>query len=105
MLPSRAGVRSVLAHWMGDIYETLDVRFSDTIGVNSMLLVKKGYTIALASQGHVENLDPARFAYRPLRPAVTGGVVLAWKRDVPHNAATQAFISYLKGKKERPDAN
>ncbi len=98
LLPSRLGVQSELAHWFGSEFENIDARFVSSVGVNGQLLVKKGFAVSVTTEGHAKYLDGRYFVYRPLRPAITSGVVLAWKRDVARGAAARAFIDYVRGR-------
>ena len=41
--------------------------------------------------------DPARFAFRPLKPELSMTSVLAWKKLSPYAGAAGKFLEYIKG--------
>ena len=40
--------------------------------------------------------DPARFAFRPLKPELSMTSVLAWKKLSPYAGAAGKFLEYIK---------
>lgn len=99
-LPSRPGVQSEIARWFGNAFDTLDTRFTCNLATNGGIMVSKGLAVMVCVEGAVAHWDPARFAYRPLEPAVSGQTVVAWKRGLAHSHASAAFVEHLEQRLE-----
>lgn len=93
-LPMRAGVKSIVGNWLGDVRERVTARYTVNLGGSAAALVESGHAIALCVEGCTTHWDPARFRAIPFAPALTSTAVLAWKRGMRHTAAVQAFVEF-----------
>lgn len=92
VVPYRPSAAGVVAHWYGEGYEDLDLRFSSNLTANGALVAWHAKACQVALRGTLDQLDPARFAVLPLDPPLTATVVLAWRRGRVLPAAADAFV-------------
>lgn len=81
--------------WLGMPMERLDIVCTFNLLTTALMLVESGTASALTIEGAVTHLDPRRFAFRPLEPALTMSSVLACKKAPPGNSAASAFLNLL----------
>lgn len=96
IIPSRPEVQSHLEHWFGKYYQQLHICYSDNLAGNNAYLVQQGLGVCVMVNGLSQLLDPSRFAFRPLKPALCHGCVLAWRRDLPLSLPARKMIEELK---------
>ena len=96
MLPSRPNVRNELAQWFGRLSRKLDVRYTVNLGGIRAGMIARHMGILLGVEGSASYWDPSRFVSIPLEPAIESESALAWKREVAHDSATSAFVSFIE---------
>ncbi|SPF68911.1 Transcription regulator HTH, LysR [Propionibacterium ruminifibrarum] len=82
--------------WLGMPVERLDITCTVNLLPTALTLVESGTASALTIDGAVTHLDPRRFAFRPLSPALTMSSVFAWKKGGPGGAVPTAFLDLLR---------
>ncbi len=96
ILPSRTKVRSEVANWFGDYYETLRVPAVSNLSTNAAMLVRAGLGYGLTLEGALPFLEQSEVCMVPLYPTLSSSSVLAWKRGRPVSAALRRFIESIK---------
>lgn len=96
IVPSRPEVLNDLEHWFGRYYPQMQIRCTDNLAVNNAYLVQEGVGICIMVNSITELLDPSLFVFRPLKPALCQGCVLAWPKDLPLSLAGRKMIAQLK---------
>ncbi len=96
ILPRRLNVQSELASWFGDRFGTLNIAFTGNLPSNKLSVVHQGFGYAIVAEGPPGARDPDYVVSRPLKPELTAGTVLAWKRGQPFGRAAEAFIEHIR---------
>lgn len=93
LLSRRTPVKNVLANWMGDSFEHMEIAATYNLILNGANMVEHGMGAALCFDLGVsfENLT-----LRPLSPSMEAGVVLVWKKNQAMPLAQTRFIQYTK---------
>ena len=74
----------------------LDVVATMNLIDNAAPLAECGIACVMCVEGAVDMFDPARFAFRPLKPELSMTSVLAWKKLSPYAGAAGKFLEYIK---------
>ncbi len=94
VLPTRLQVRSEIFNWLsGDIAKMHFVGSCNLLGNTAALVQQNNYYAITIQTPLTEN---HAFAFRPLQPALTSNVVLAWRRGKQQSLALQKFIEFAK---------
>ena len=96
ILPARKGVQSELARWFGNAYGRIDVHFTVNLGGLATAMLAHKIGILLCVEGSCNTRDKSIVTTRPLKPGITSGSLLAWKRDVAQTNAVHAFIEHAR---------
>ena len=83
-------MRSELAGWFGDDYESLEIAATFNLLLNAVNMVQNGVGAALCFR--LES-PYAHIRYIPLAPRLETGAVLAWKKEQTASAAVSAFLA------------
>ncbi len=89
IMAKRDSVRSELAGWFGDHYESLEIASTFNLLLNAVNMVQNGVGAALCFR--LES-PYAHIRYIPLAPRLETGAVLAWKKEQITSAAVSAFL-------------
>ena len=89
IMAKRDSVRSELAGWFGDHYESLEIAATFNLLLNAVNMVQNGVGAALCFR--LES-PYAHIRYIPLAPRLETGAVLAWKKEQITSAAVSAFL-------------
>lgn len=100
IIPSRPQVQSHLEHWFGRYYRQLKICYSDNLAGNNAYMVEAGLGVCVMVNGLCSLLDPGRFAFRPLQPALQHRCVLAWRKDLPLSLPAKKMIEQMKDIRE-----
>ena len=90
IMAKRDSVRSELAGWFGDDYESLEIAATFNLLLNAVNMVQNGVGAALCFR--LES-PYAHIRYIPLAPRLETGAVLAWKKEQIASAAVSAFLA------------
>lgn len=98
-VPLTMSHRAVLAgefrNWLGDT--KAEVLATGNLSDNFLPLVDGGFSARLVVEASTVSLDPARYRFIPLAPALATTTVLAWKKLSPVCGAAGEFLKYVKG--------
>ena len=95
VVTSRTALRSEIEEWLRCPVSELDIVATHNLINNAAPLAERGIACVLTVEGAVDMFDPARFAFRPLSPALTMSSVLAWKKLSPYSGAAGKFLEYI----------
>lgn len=79
------------AAWLGRRPEQLNVVATYNLLYNASVMARQGLGYAIGLGGIVAADDASGLAFKPLRPAKTSHLALAWKRHQPLSPAAAAF--------------
>ena len=97
ILPRRCIVKNELSSWLGTDITKLDIVASHNLNSNSAVMVSKGIGISLSIETDMIKAFPG-IKVIPLKPKLTARTVVAWKKNIPMNAATAKFIEFMREK-------
>ena len=94
ILPVRLQVRSEIFNWLsGDIPKMHFVGNCNLLA-NTAVLVEQNNYYAITIRPPLMNEN--RFVFRPLQPALSGDILLVWRRDRQQSHTLQKFIDFSK---------
>ena len=96
IVTSRTALKSEIEEWLQCPASELDIVATNNLINNAAPLTERGVACVLTVEGAVSMFDPARFAFRPLRPELVMTSVLAWKKLSPYSGAAGKFLEYIK---------
>ena len=96
VVTSRTALRGEIEEWLKYPVSELDVVATMNLIDNAAPLAERDIACVLTVEGAVDMFDPARFAFRPLKPELSMTSVLAWKKLSPYSGAAGEFLEYIK---------
>ena len=94
ILSVRLQVRSEIFNWLsGDIAKIHFVGNCNLLA-NTAVLVEQNNYYAITIRPPLMNEN--RFVFRPLQPALSGDILLVWRRDRQQSHTLQKFIDFAK---------
>ena len=96
VVTSRTALRGEIEEWLKYPVSELDVVATMNLIGNAPPLAERGIACVMCVEGAVDMFDPARFAFRPLKPELSMTSVLAWKKLSPYAGAAGKFLEYIK---------
>ena len=96
IVTSRTALKSEIEEWLRCPVSELDIVATHNLINNAAPLTERGVACVLTIEGAVDIFDPARFAFRPLKPELSMTSVLAWKKLSPYAGAAGKFLEYIK---------
>lgn len=85
-----------LAGWMGAEHKNLHAVCTYNLLYNASLFVEAGLGLALCLDGIVRTDESTPLVFRPLKPALSVGTCLAWKKDQVFSRAAYRFLALAK---------
>lgn len=93
LMSRRAILQGEFRNWMKA--EIPDIAVTYNLLSNALPFARKG-ALLLTIEAATVNLDPARYTFRPLAPALTMSTVLAWRKLNPVFGPAKVFLKFLK---------
>ena len=93
MASRRASVQGEFKNWLGE--ELPDIAVTCNLSGNMLPFLRDDYML-LTIKGAVDKLDPARFRFVPLVPALTTSTVFVWKKLNPVFGPAKVFLEFVK---------
>lgn len=81
--------------WFHRDLEDLDVVATYNLLYNAALLARRGIGVVISLEGIVDTNEGSGLAFRPLEPAVSAEVFIAWKRYQSFSPAAEAFLGEI----------
>lgn len=85
-----------LGAWFRRDLGELDVVATYNLLYNAALLARRGVGCVVSLEGIVDTAEGSGLAFRPLEPAVTSDVLIAWKRYQSFSPAAEAFLAEVR---------
>ena len=82
--------------WFHRDLEDLDVVATYNLLYNAALLARRGIGVVVSLEGIVDTSAGSGLAFRPLEPAVSADVFIAWKRYQSFSPAAEAFLGAVR---------
>ena len=93
ILTRRKSVQNELENWLGDYYRQVKIVATTNLSYyNRMLMVKSGLGLAAC---HDFPLTDPNLCLSPLKPELSNGSVLIWKKAGERSPALEAFLAFL----------
>ena len=84
--------------WFHRDLEDLDVVATYNLLYNAALLARRGIGVVISLEGIVDTSEGSGLAFRPLEPAVSADVFIAWKRYQSFSPAAEAFLGEIRAR-------
>lgn len=84
--------------WFHRDLEDLDVVATYNLLYNAALLARRGVGVVVSLEGIVDTSEGSGLAFRPLEPAVSADVFIAWKRYQSFSPAAEAFLGEIRAR-------
>ncbi len=94
VLPARLQIRSEIFNWLSGDIANMHFVGSCNLLANTAVLVQQNNYYAITIKPPLINED--LFVFRPLRPALTSEILLAWRRGKQPSLALQKFLDFAK---------
>lgn len=95
ILPRRNNIKNELSSWFGKDITKLNTTATHNLNSNTVVMVSRKVGIALTIQTKlIEDFSEVKIL--PLQPELKASTVLAWKKNIPMNVATERFIEFLR---------
>lgn len=82
--------------WFRRDFAELDVVATYNLLYNASLLARRGVGYVISLEGIVDTSPTSGLAFRPLEPAVTADIFIAWKRYQSFSPAAEVFLSRIR---------
>ena len=82
--------------WFHRDLDDLDVVATYNLLYNAALLARRGMGIVVSLEGIVDTREGSGLAFRPLEPALSANIFIAWKRYQTFSPAAEAFLASIR---------
>lgn len=82
--------------WFHRDLDDLDVVATYNLLYNAALLARRGMGIVVSLEGIVDTREGSGLAFRPLEPALSADIFIAWKRYQTFSPAAEAFLTSIR---------
>ncbi|OUP39534.1 LysR family transcriptional regulator [Olsenella sp. An188] len=82
--------------WFHRDLDDLDVVATYNLLYNAALLARRGVGYVISLEGIVDTSTGSGLAFRPLEPAVSADIFIAWKRYQSFSPAAEAFLAEIR---------
>ncbi len=96
ILPRRSNIQNELSSWFGKDAGRLHTVAIQNLNSNTAVMVSEGVGTAFTVETPLIQ-DFSGIKVLPLKPELSARTVIAWKKNIPLNAATSSFIEFLRG--------
>lgn len=89
-------VKNEISGWMGEDFNTLDIKATYNLIYNASLLVEEGHSYALGLDKLINTTGNSNLHFTPLDPKIEVGLTLVWKKYQVFSMASTHFLKLLK---------
>lgn len=89
-------VKNLISGWMGDDFDRLNIIGSYNLLYNASLMVDEGVAYALCIDKLINLTGKSNLCFRPLKPALQTGTLIAWKKNQPISKCAKLFLQELQ---------
>lgn len=82
--------------WFHRDLDDLDVVATYNLLYNAALLARRGMGIVVSLEGIVDTREGSGLAFRPLEPALSADIFIAWRRYQAFSPAAEAFLASIR---------
>ena len=87
----QSAVKNACAGWFGKSFEKLNIVATYNLIYNAALMVESGIGYALALDGLIDAVGNRALCFRPLKPELTSGLNIVWKKYQIFSRAAEVF--------------
>ena len=89
-------VKNLISGWLGFDFEKLDIVGSYNLLYNAAIMVDEGFCYALCIDRLINLTGDSKLCFKPLKPLLEVGVLIAWKKNQPLSKCAKLFLTELQ---------
>lgn len=89
-------VKNLISGWLGYDFDKLNVVGTYNLLFNASIMVEEGFGYALCIDKLINLSGDSNLCFKPLRPKLEVGVLIAWKKNQVLSKCAKLFLEYLK---------
>ena len=89
-------VKNLISGWLGDDFEKLNIVGTYNLLFNASIMVDEGFGYALCIDKLINFTGKSNLCFKPLKPTLEAGVLLAWRKNSPLSKCAKLFIKELQ---------
>lgn len=90
-------VKNLISGWLGYKFDELNIMGTYNLIYNTSLMVEEGVGCALCLDKLINLAGNSNLCFRPLKPQLDSGIILAWKKNQPLSKCAKIFLQeFLK---------
>lgn len=94
----RSSAPNEFLDWFGDKFDAMTIAATYNLIFNASLMVKEGVGYAIAIDKLVNTGGDSEICFRPLRPALSSGLIIAWKKYQVFSRAEELFLQEVQSR-------
>lgn len=89
-------VKNLISGWLGFDFEKLNIIGSYNLLFNASIMVEEGLGYALCIDRLINLTGNSKLCFKPLKPSLEAGVLVAWKKNQPLSKCAKLFLNELQ---------
>ena len=89
-------VKNLISGWLGYDFDKLNVVGTYNLLFNASIMFEEGFGYALCIDKLINLSGDSNLCFKPLRPKLEVGVLIAWKKNQVLSKCAKLFLEYLK---------
>ena len=89
-------VKNLISGWLGFDFEKLNIIGSYNLLFNASIMVEEGLGYALCIDRLINLTGSSKLCFKPLKPSLEAGVLVAWKKNQPLSKCAKLFLTELQ---------
>ena len=89
-------VKNLISGWLGYDFDKLNVVGTYNLLFNASIMVEEGFGYALCIDKLINLSGDSNLCFKPLRPKLEVGVLIAWKKNQVLSKCAKLFLEHLK---------
>ena len=89
-------VKNLISGWLGYDFEKLNIVGSYNLLYNASIMVDEGFCYALCIDRLINLSGDSKLCFKPLRPSLEAGILVAWKKNQPLSKCAKLFLQRLQ---------
>lgn len=88
-------VKNLISGWLGYDFESLNMVGTYNLLFNASIMVEEGFGCALCIDRLINLSGESKLCFKPLKPALEAGILIAWKKNAPLSKCAKLFLKEL----------
>ena len=89
-------VKNLISGWLGYDFDSLNIVGTYNLLYNASIMVDEGVGYALCIDKLINLTGNTNLCFRPLKPTLGVGILIAWKKNQPLSKCAKIFLQYLQ---------